>query len=146
MFYEKIKRIFFTFRLVQTGATLQNFPSAPEPRWLNWGSGVSGGVWGVWELSWKGLGGVWEESVGGWKGTGGIREGSRRGFGVVWGLVGRGLGGVWGLSGSGLGGVWKAPSHTSIPLSDSHKTPPDPHQTPPRPLTDPFETPTRHPP
>ena len=31
--------MYCTFILVQTVATLQNFPSAPELQWLNWGSG-----------------------------------------------------------------------------------------------------------
>ena len=48
------KKNIFTFRLVLTGATLHNSPSAPELQWLKWrsmgsgrGQGVSGGVSGV---------------------------------------------------------------------------------------------------
>ena len=87
------KKNIFTFRLVLTGATLHNSPSAPELQWLKWrsmgsgrGQGVSGGVSGV---SGRGLGGFWNLGK------------SRRRQGGVWG----GLKELWWVSGGGLEGV-----------------------------------------
>ena len=63
------KKNIFTFRLVLTGATLHNSPSAPELQWLKWrsmgsgrGQGVSGGGFrGVW---WGSGGVLWESESG----------------------------------------------------------------------------------